>query len=58
MNGATVCLNPQSNREDILAQIDKEFRLKGLSFVCVKSDGSAHYRATTEDDEEHNDFPN
>lgn len=54
-NKATVYLNPQLNREDVLVQIDKEFGLAGLSCVCVKSNGSSHYRALlSEGSKEHN----
>ena len=47
---ATVYLNPQLNREDVKAQIGKEFGLKGLSCVSFKSDGSVHYQALTDED--------
>ncbi len=54
---ATVYLNPQLNREDVKAQIEKEFGLKGLSCVCAKSDGSAHYRALADEEaEKQNEF--
>ena len=49
---ATVYLNPQLNREDVRAQIKREFGLAGLSCVSFKSDGSAHYRALANEEAE------
>ncbi len=42
---AVVYLNPQLNRDDILMKISDEFGLGNLSDICVKNDGSMHYKA-------------